>query len=315
MSLLISIPFGRSITFAIERCKNVIEYIPESIIIVNFSSTDNLNEFRTTFNKEINKSIYINTIPRIEVNNTAMHKMFCKNLLHVHITNYIFAVQNNINFTHIMFLSDMDMFFRKGIYNFIKVYDAGFLQGNSFIKPLSLKMNEFAPGEFIYQRHDSFWTKSVYENPDFHIISVEQIEGQFYRKELFEKMMEYIEKLPVHYSKAITNMEEGLFSNVYMNIYHNKYPIFLPISVILRDDSILETEERLINIYLGNDIRKNMVSSKSYDTYHSFSFGIKRIDYVKKENIIVNKIIDISKRYIDVLFHNIRTKYVYIKNT
>jgi hypothetical protein len=315
MVLLISIPFGRTIKTAIERCKNILEYIPECIIIANFAQECNILAFKDTYKDILNTKIFINTIPRIIVNNSAMHSMFVKNLLHVHITNYLFAVQNNIDFSHIMFLSDMDYFFKKDVYDFIKVYDAGFFLGNSFIKPLSLDEKDFAPGEFIYQRHDQFWRESVFSNPDFINIYVEQMEGQFYRRELFDKMVQYIDSLPVHYSKAITNMEEGIFSNVYINLFQKKYPLLLPVSIILRDDSLIDNEDRLYNVIIGHDIRKNNISETSYNFYHPFTFGIKRISYDKNQDSIFKNILENATRYIEILFHNIRVKYVYNKES
>jgi hypothetical protein len=311
MSLLISIPFGRTIKTAIERCKNIFKYVPQAIIIANFADNLNIDEFKTEFATILFNKIYINTIPRVKVDNAKMHSMFVKNLLHAHITNYQFAVQNNIVFSHIMFLSDMDYFYKIGLYDFIKVYDAGFFLGNSFIKPLSLDEKDFAPGEFVYQRHDQFWRESIFDNPDFITIYVEQIEGQFYRSEVFADMVQYIDKLPVHYSKAITNMEEGIFSNVYINLFQKKYPLLLPVSIILRDDSLINNQNRLYNVIIGHDIRKNNISIDSYNFYHPFTFGIKRISYDKNEDTLFQNILQNATRYIDILYHNIRTKFVY----
>ena len=311
MTLLISVPFGRTMKTAIERCKNILNYIPEAVIIANFADNSDIYDFKREFVDVLSNKIYINNIPRVKVDNSKMHSMFVKNLLHAHITNFEFAIKNNISFTHIMFLSDMDYFYKMGLYNFIKTYDAGFFIGNSFIKPISLDEKDFAPGEFVYQRHDTFWNESVFNNPDFINIYVEQIEGQFYRREVFADMLAYIDKLPVHYSRAITNMEEGLFSNVYINIFQKKYPLLLPLSVILRDDSICEDDGRLYNLFIGNNVRMNMISSKSYEFFHPFTFGIKRVSYDKDENVLVEDIASSARKYIEVLYHNIRTKFLY----
>jgi len=313
MTLLLSIPFGRTMKTAIERCKNILDYIPEAIIIANFADNSSVDEFKKEFTDILFDKIYINNIPRVKIDNQKMHSMFVKNLLHAHITNYEFAIKSNISFTHIMFLSDMDYFYKRGVYNYIKPYDAGFFIGNSFVKPLSLDEKEFAPGEFVYQRHDIFWNGSVFNNPDFINIYVEQMEGQFYRREVFTDMVSYIDKLPVHYSKAITNMEEGLFSNVYINLFQNKYPLLLPLSVILRDDSICENDWRLYNLFIGNDVRKNMRSDKSYEFFHPFTFGVKRVSYDKDIHLLVENVASSARKYIEVLYHNIRTKYVYNK--
>lgn len=305
MSLLISVPFGRTIKIAIERCKNILEYIPEAIIIANFATGADTTEFSVHFSDIMNKKIYINDIPRVIVNNSAMHPMFVKNLLHAHITNYLFAVRNGIEFTHIMFLSDMDMFVKKGVYNFIKYYDCGFFHGNAHVKPISLNVNEFAPGEYVYQRQDEFWIKSLYQNPDFPIVYCEQIEGMFFKRELYNEIVDYLEKLPVHYSKAITNMEDGIYGNIYMNLLREKYPIHLPVSIILRDDSICEDPNRLLNIFLKNDIRKNCRSHATHEFYHSFVFGIKRVSYDKNAHHLVEQVVDISNQYMNVLQHNL----------
>ena len=90
----------------------------------------------------MNKKIYIKTIPRADLTNNRFYKIFPKNLLDVHIKNYLFALQNNIEFTHMLFVSDTDYFIRKGIYQFINNYDAGFFVTSCSVKPLNLDINE-----------------------------------------------------------------------------------------------------------------------------------------------------------------------------
>jgi hypothetical protein len=308
MVLLISVPFGRTLDIAITRCKNILEYVEDAITIVNFAEHINLELFKETFKDVLNKKIYINTIPRADLSNNRFFKIFPKNILDIHIKDFLFAVQNNIEFTHMLFVSDTDYFIRKGIYKFMYPYDAGFFVTSCSVKPLSLDINEFMPGTYYHQKMDPFWITNVFNNPDFTHIYSEHMEGQFYKKELFQEILNYIEKLPVHYTKAISNVDESIFSNVYLHIFRDKYPLLLPIHLIMRDDSICENPERLYNLLIKKDIRKDMVNlPHTYEVFHPFLFGIKRVKSERGDDKIVDQCISTRDQYMKILEHNMHS--------
>ena len=117
--------------------------------------------------------------------------------------------------------------------------------------------------------------------------------------------MNYIEKLPVHYTKAISNVDESIFSNVYLHMFRDKYPLLLPIHLIMRDDSICENPERLYNLLIKKDIRKDMVNlPATYEVFHPFLFGIKRVNSERGDNKLVDQCISTRDQYMQILEHN-----------
>ena len=315
MTLLISVPFGRTVTIAITRCKNILEYVEDAITIVNFAENIDLDVFKETFKDVLNKKIYINNIPRADLTKNPFYKIFPKNILDIHIKDYLFALQNNIEFTHMLFVSDTDYFIRKGIYKFINPYDAGFFVTSCSVKPINLDINEFMPGQYYHQKLDPFWIMNVFNNPDFTHIYSEHMEGQFYRKVVFQEILNYIEKLPVHYTKAISNVDESIFSNIYLHILHDKYPLLLPIHLIMRDDSICHNQQRLFDLLIKKDIRKDMVKlPETYEVFHPFLFGIKRVISDRGDDKIVDNCINIRDKYMKILEDNMKQLKDNMKN-
>jgi hypothetical protein len=289
MSILFSLAAGRNTECTIKRCLNVFKYNPKSILIINCDILINKDKLKDALSNFSN--CFINPIPRSQ--------NLDANLLESHCTNYIFARDSKLDFDIICLLSDQDMFIRYGLYEVIKYYDAGFMVCSNYLKPSNWKEMGFAERDFWNQKTEPFWTDSFLNDTRINRVISEQIEGSFYKRALFEEMHKYLENLPIHYTKILcSHYEETTFGTLYMNIFKYSYPIYLPISIIYRSDSIVQRPEHLFNILTQQKERESMVFKDSYETFHMFTFGIKRVKYHEAWDNIVNSIIIRAKDYL-----------------
>ena len=296
MAILFSLPVGRSKESAVLRTLNILEYVENSIIILNLDISIPKKYIEENLSQYINKQVYINTSPRMIKKDGALYNSVH---LHSHINNYIFATKTlNLEFDIFYFVSDSDMFFRKGLYKFIKNYHAGFHICQNRLKPINYKSIDFMEGGFFNQVKDPYYMDGLLSDTRITHIGSEQIEGEFYKKELFEKMVNYIENLPIHYTEATSNVEEATFSVVYFNIFFEEYPIYLPISTIIRDDDIIRDNTRLFNLITRQKEEITMYKSSTYPALHTFTYGLKRVKYNEDEHLIVKNIITYAKEYL-----------------
>lgn len=291
MPILFSIPFGRNTECAIKRSLNVIEFIPDAIVIANCDKAIDKDIFQQSLGGYYETQIYINSIPRSQ-NKDA-------NLLEAHCRNYQFAKEQNMNFEYVCLLSDQDMFFRKGLYDLVKNYDAGFMVCTSFLKPNDYKENGFAEGTLWNQKAEKFWTEGILPIPEIQRIYSDQIEGSFYKRELFERMLQYIEALPVHYTSIEkSHYEEVTFGTLYLNIFQKDFPLHLPISIIYRSNSIVFREKDLFHIMIGEREVEAMPNNDSYPTFHTYTYGVKRVNYLENWDEKVKAILQYSRSFL-----------------
>lgn len=301
MTILFSVAVGRNTVCAAKRCLNAIEYSPDAILIVNCHIDIDRSLFSNIVGDSLNKTIFINPIARSQNKSP--------NVLESHLRNYKYACEANFVFDYIYFLSDQDMFFRKGLYDFIKNYDVGFLMCSHFLKPAQYKEIGFAEGEYVNQRLEPFWTEGLLPNPLIERLISEQIEGEFYRRNLFQKIYDYIENMPVHYTK-IVNIEyaEVTFGTLYINLFQKEFPVFLPVSTIYRVNDIVQREKDLFNIITGQREVHSMPVTGAYPSFHMHTYGIKRVKYHEDWDVKVKNMIVYSKQYLASI--NINNDYL-----
>jgi hypothetical protein len=295
MAILFSLPVGRAKESAFLRTLNILEYIEDSIVILNLDVSIPRDYIQENLKQYINKQVYINTIPRMIKKEGAQYN---STHLHSYISNYKFAKSLNLDFDIIYFVTDSDMFFRKGLYNFIKNYDAGFQVCQNRLKPINYKSLNFMEGGFFNQVKDPYYMDGLLSDTRITRVGSEQMEGEFYKEILFSKMVKYIDNLPVHYTEAISNVEEATFSTVYFNIFMKDYPIYLPISTIIRDDDLIRDNKRLFNIIARQKEEESLYKPSTYPALHTFTFGLKRVKYYESEHLIVNDIIKLAKEFL-----------------
>ena len=295
MTILFSLPVGRAKESAFLRTLNILEYVEDSIVILNLDVSIPRDYIEDNLKSYMNKRVFINTIPRMVKKDGAYYNSVH---LHSYISNYKYAKLLNLKFEIIYFVTDSDMFFRKGLYNFIKNYDAGFQVCQNRLKPSNYKDFDFMEGHFYTQIKDPYYMNGLLSDPKITRVGSEQMEGEFYKEKLFAKMVEYIDNLPVHYTETTTNVEEATFSVVYFNIFMKEYPIYLPISTIIRDDSLIRDTQRLFNIITRQKEEESLYKPSTYPALHTFTFGFKRVKYYDHEHLRVNKLINIAKQFL-----------------
>ncbi len=282
---------GRNTVCGAKRCLNAIEYNPNSVVLANCDKAIDRDLFQKIVGEHFGKTIIINPIPR-SPNKDA-------NLLESHLRNYQWARDNGIEFTHICLLSDQDMYFRKGLYKCISHYHAGFLMSSNFINNFEKDQSNFAIGDYVNQRMEPFWYEGLLKDPRMKRIMSEQIEGSFYCRPLFEKINNYIENLPIHYTKIEkVHYEEVTFANVYVNLFQDEFPLHLPVSTIYRSNDIVFRHQHLINIMAGEKQRESMPSNDAFLSYHAYTFGIKRVKYHEDWDVQVKHLIEYTKGYL-----------------
>jgi hypothetical protein len=295
MTILFSLPVGRAKESAFLRTLNILEYVEDSIVILNLDISIPKDYIKENLKEYMNTRVFINTIPRMTRKEGATYN---SSHLHSYISNYKYAKLLNLEFDIIYFVTDSDMFFRKGLYNFIKNYDAGFQVCQNRLKPSNYKDFDFMEGHFYTQIKDSYYMDGLLSDTKITRVGSEQMEGEFYREKLFTKMVEYIDNLPVHYSETTTNVEEATFSVVYFNIFMKDYPVYLPISTIIRDDDLIRDNQRLFNIITRQKEEESLYKPSTYPALHTFTFGIKRVKYSENQHLHVNEIIKIAKEFL-----------------
>ena len=295
MPILFSLPVGRSKESAFLRTLNILEYIEDSIVILNLDISIPKDFVEENLKPYMNTRVFINTIPRMVKKDGAQYNSVH---LHSHISNYKYAKSENLKYDIFFLVSDSDMFFRKGLYNFIKNYDAGFQVCQNRLKPSNYKEFDFMEGQFVNQVKDSYYMDGLLSDSKITRVGSEQIDGEFYKENLFTKMVEYIENLPVHYTETRTNVEEATFSVVYFNIFMKDYPIYLPISTIIRDDDLIRDNQRLFNIITRQKEEVYLYKPSTYPALHTFTFGFKRVKYNEGEHLHVNDIIKLAKQFL-----------------
>ena len=297
MTILFSLPVGRAKESAFLRTLNILEYVENSIVVLNLDNSIPKEYVKDNLKQYMNTRVFINTIPRMVKKDGAQYNSVH---LHSHISNFKYALSNNIDFNMIYFVSDSDMFFRKGLHNFIKHYDAGFQICQNRLKPNNYRTTNFMEGQFVNQVKDPYYMEGLLNDSRIVRVGSEQIEGEFYKRDLFLKMVEYIDNLPVHYTDAVSNVEEATFSVVYFNIFMDKYPVYLPISTIIRDDDIIHNKQRLFNLITRQKEEETLFKQGSgYPALHTFTFGLKRVKYNEAQHLLVNQMIEFGKQYLE----------------
>jgi hypothetical protein len=295
MPIFFSLPVGRSKEAAFLRTLNILEYVEDSIVILNLDVIIPRDYIQENLKEYMNKRVYINTIPRMTKKDGAQYNSVH---LHSHISNFKYANLLNLEFDIIYFVSDSDMFFRKGLNKFIKNYDAGFQVCQNRLKPSNYKNFDFMEGQFVNQVKDPYYMDGLLTDKRITRVGSEQIEGEFYKKELFTKIVQYIDNIPIHYTDAISNVEEATFSVVYFNIFMDDYPLYLPISTIIRDDDLIKDQRRLFNLISRQKEEETLYRQSTYPVLHTFTFGLKRVKYAESQHLYVKEVIEMAKQFL-----------------
>ncbi len=199
MKIIISIPVHEEQDVVINQIDNIHKYIPKGIIVIHLNRTFVECDRVTAFVRD-KSYVYINP-----------ERLNCDwgNIIDAHISNYKYA-KKLIEFDYILFQSSNDMYIIPGVEKYISCYAAGFHVHKIY------KKSRWWPSGFALE--DPI-LKEITNIIGADIVAT-QIEGSFYKKEIFDSIVRIIEqarlivkKRNVLYAKNYTR-EEVYFSTI-----------------------------------------------------------------------------------------------------
>lgn len=208
-TLAISIPVHENQQVVINQIQNIEKYVPSSIIILHLS-----RDFEDS--RELLR--YIEMDDRVFLNPTRLESGW-GNIMDAHISNFNF-VKKNEDFEYFMFHASNDMYVLSGVESYITGYDAGFHIHKIYRK------SRWWPGEYALEDQN---LKAIMADIDAKEIVATQIEGSFYKKELFEQIVNVIDGSRNNLvlqdnqtAKRIYTKEEVYFSTIAYRFLQNK---------------------------------------------------------------------------------------------
>ncbi len=209
MKVAISIPVHEKQDVVINQINNIKKYVPEAILVIHISS-----EMKECADLEA----YIANDTNVYFNPTHL-RCGWGNIIDAHISNFNY-LKSIMDFDYIMFHASNDMYIRKGVELYISQFDAGFHVHKIY------KISRWWPS--VCALEDPV-VDELLKLLGAESIVATQIEGSFYRKELFDDVVEAIEKARIltaqqdksDYAKSYTR-EEVYFSTVAYHLIQEK---------------------------------------------------------------------------------------------
>lgn len=266
--LCFSIPVHEKQDIINNQIENILNFNPNAKIIihVNKSFRDFKNELTQYNNVYINRSQY--------------NYVFGKGLLWIHIQNFIEMINLNVNFKYFIIFSSNEMFIREGLIEYVKKYKNG-LQCVEFNK--SIDWHNFHKGI----ENDKLLL-NILKDLELDRIYGGQTEGQFYEKDVFNKIKDIYLKHFGERELYTFETEEIVIQTIFKGIFKNIdfSNIGLPITIQNYSNSIIFNEEFINNIINkkgfvipSNKINGNLISPHS-GIECDYIFSIKRVDRI-----------------------------------
>lgn len=268
MKIVISILVHERKDVVLDQIKNFQFYIDRPIIVLHISKTfyemeegcfEELNEF---------KEVYINP---------AHYFVEWGNIAHIHISNFQYIKNIVKEFDYFIMHASNDMYVKKGVESYICNYSAG-MQRRILRYPKTM----WCPCEYawrdekleeIMQKCHAKWRVGT------------QIEGSFYRKEIFERIIEYIGNSDFWNNEDYTR-EEIYFSTVAYAIIAEEeigYPVTF--SEVHRYDHGLWVRERLLFSFCNIPFLKGILHNRKYEEIRQYMIE----QYKKKAHYAISK--------------------------
>lgn len=278
MKIVISIPIHEKIEVVIDQIANICRYINNPIIVLYVVKQlyEELNGDLHMLEEQGEGIVYVN--PEHE-------EIRWGNISHPHRSNYQYISKIlNGQFDYIVFHASNDMYVLEGVENYIGRYDAGFQR-----RILRYNKTMWWPCECA-QRDKTL--RQIMDNYGISIIVGSQIEGTFYKRQVFDKIMGYLEKVDLnegeHYPK-----EEIYFSTIAYSMLNEErigYPITY--SEVHQFDKWLWRTYRLIHtmtkwLFMENkDIELAMCKlfEKNYQKYKPYAITIHTVKKIRKRD-------------------------------
>jgi len=238
MKVVVSLPGHERPEIVINQIQNVQYYMPEAVIVLHISAffewngTENMNVFK---------------LDNVLINPERIPTVYGQGMLpDVHNSNFKFALKNT-DFDYFTMHSSNDMFIKNGVKEYIANYDAG-------VNQMMVQIHTDWPQKLFAEKDPVLAQLMKHLNIPEMIGS--QIEGTFYKTEIFKEMVEEIERF---YSYKI----EGI-------PYYAREELYYPIvaSKFVKNFGIPYTYMKLdgpIPIDMIDDIRSNNIMPDIYN--------------------------------------------------
>ena len=171
----------------IDQIRNIAHFVPDATIVLHLHVNFNWGGDNVDFSKFGNVLV-----------NPVSTPTFWGNLHHAHHSNFHFA-SRELDFTHFLLHSSSDLFVKKGVSEYIDKNQAGL----SLVSPMpSQNTPMFAEGDPVFQR--------IMKDSGANELWCSQVEGTFYRKDLFAEVVSIIER-HFDYRKTLPYVHEEIY--------------------------------------------------------------------------------------------------------
>ena len=189
MKVVVSLPIHNSIEVAQSQVKNIQYFLPGAVVVLHLSR-----------NFEWGKGV--KSLAPLEIDNVLINperfptRWGSGLLVDVHNSNFKFA-KENLRFDYFVMHSSNDLFVKKGVYDYISAFDAGCAQWDFSSLIQKLKTDSHFSEIEIKNEHPlqkDMALASMMKHLGLSEVLGSQIEGSFYKADIFEQMVGVIEK-------------------------------------------------------------------------------------------------------------------------
>lgn len=281
MKIVLSIPVHEKKEVIKDQISNILFYIEQPIIVLHVSA-DFYEKERGCFHEICGmENVYINPMH---------YPVKWGDIAHVHISNFNFIKAVIGEFDYFIIHASNDMYIKKGIENYIKRYDAGIQR-----RILKYEKSMWWPCERAWKDEK---LKEIMERCKARYPVGTQVEGCFFRKEIFERIVTFLYDFE-SWEEADYTREEIYFSTVLYHIVSEEkigYPTTF--SEVHRYDRGLWKLERLLYSFSVLPLIRTVLSGHTYEKLHcsmvelyrkraGYGISIRDIKKIRKHQTVI----------------------------
>lgn len=250
MKIVLSIPVHEQIPVIVDQIRNMLHFVPSGVIVLHASSDSLRDELNRIFH--MNDRVFIN--PQVEYSAWG-------EIVRCHLSNFEY-MQSLLQFDYFVLHASNDMYIRFGVENYLARFSAGYTK-----RVITHPDTEWWPAAKAFSDP---WLRNIMINDDIPLIVGTQVEGSFYRKELFSEIAKSIRKSVKQSQDYPLNggytREEFFFSTIANHLISSAETglPFVYSEVHEYDRRFWKARRRLRKIY-SFPIVNQLISQKAYD--------------------------------------------------
>jgi len=291
--IVFSIPVHENPSIVKNQIENIFRFVPDSFVVLHISLDTRDNFIKQSKAEQVD----FNSMQNVYVNPISLQSTYGQGLLtSVHVSNFNY-ISEQISFDYFVLESSNTMICRYGLERHISNYGFG-----ADYNPLDLTRTE----QKIKQVNADLQLMKILKSNNWQTSYNSQIEGTFYKKDIFEKICSIInEQYPVHLRGHYGN-EEVIFPTICFNItkdvkFSGPYVDFFWGTFGLPNEPIITTQ-LIDSIFAG--------TYKS--PYDREVFGVKRVN--RNFNSIRHYITNLKMKTLIEKITERKIDYEHIKN-